>query len=208
MAAENISAVEFVPSIVASWNNGPSKLIEPVARLSSLSILPLHVYQALAFAAFYYVLYRHVSPRLAARLAPDVYPKLAHRLQLDWNICTVSLTQSVVNGLMGVILILSNADWNKMSWQERVWGYQPRMGTALAISTGYFIYHFLQSIVHVRLEGSIFVYHSIACIIICSIGFVCSFHFIPSDLTDKTVASACSLLYPGFPSRGSAKHFP
>ncbi|RDW88161.1 hypothetical protein BP6252_00193 [Coleophoma cylindrospora] len=171
MAAANFSEDSFLYAKSQGWGSIIRDLAQLLADSLSLPALPLHIHQIVLMTAFYQILYRYILPFLSAKLSPWRYPKLSGVLKLDWDVCAVSLVQSLVNSSLAISLLWTNNPGKDMTWQERIWGYQSMTGSALGIATGYFLWHLGQEIVHRHIEGWIFVFHGAACLVLCALGF-------------------------------------
>lgn len=171
MASTNTSGAGFLATESLGWSS-MRKLTQSLASFLSLSALSLHIHEILLMTASYQILYRYLLPLISAKVSPWRYPKLSGVLKVDWDVCAVSLVQSVINSSLAIYLLSSNDPQRDMTWQERIWGYQSMTGSALGIATGYFVWHLGQEIVHRHIEGWVFVFHGIACLILCVLGFV------------------------------------
>lgn len=171
MSATNFSNQNFSHLAVKPWTTH-GQLLQPIASFVALPALSLHVHQILTAAFFYYVSYRHALPFLSRQLFSERYPRLPARLKLDWDLSATSMVQSLINSSLAIWLFFITDPQNAMTWGERIWGYQSVTGSALGIATGYFIFHLGEALVHMHIQGSIFVYHGIACLVLCVLGFV------------------------------------
>lgn len=174
MATSNISNLSHPTSVTAPWHT-PDRLLQAIGDFVSLPALPLHIHYTVLSTIFYCISYRYILPRLSSRLSPKRYSNLSARLKLDWDLCAISMLQSLLNSSMAICLCLSDSPLHTMTWKERIWGYESRTGAVLGAAIGYFIFHLGEAIIHMHLQGPIFVFHGAACVVLCGVAFVCGF---------------------------------
>jgi len=136
------------------------EIAQPIADTLDLPHLPPH------FPAFVYsfllwnVLHLVVSPAVSAWLCPEAYGKLKTRRAINnWNIQVVSfLHVFVVVPLAARCLSSANLSEDKIS------GWDPKLGTTVAVACGYFLWDSVDSIMNFDDAG--FLLHGVSCLII------------------------------------------
>ncbi|OCL09642.1 hypothetical protein AOQ84DRAFT_388040 [Glonium stellatum] len=137
------------------------EFFEPVGRLCNLPALPNHAHQILISLLFYTCAYK-IAPSLFSWLFPSRYGSLNKAKRHECHVDAVSLTQSTINSLMAVVMLYFDTDRKDISWVERVWGFNEGNGLVMAISLGYFIWHFVMMALHVHHYGRMMLLHGFA----------------------------------------------
>ena len=138
-----------------------------------MAILTLHFYLALLTTILYHLLYISILPSLSLALAPKTYSNLTPRARKRWDSHAVSSVQCLVNSIMAIyLLICYSQERDPTTWRDRVYGYQSQTATVVTLSSGYFIWHLWETIVHVHLSGWIFVLHAAAAVLLISTSVV------------------------------------
>ncbi|KAH9928505.1 DUF887-domain-containing protein [Epithele typhae] len=133
------------------------ELAQPVGNLLHLPHFPQHfpalVYAMLAFTALHLV----ISPFLSARIFPVSYGKLRTKRQINqWNIQVVSLLH------VFIVLPLAVSCFSSETLKaDKLWGWDDRVGTTVAVACGYFLWDALDAILNFDDLG--FLVHGVSC---------------------------------------------
>ncbi|KAH8117182.1 DUF887-domain-containing protein [Phellopilus nigrolimitatus] len=137
----------------------------PLAHGLGLTKLPAHFPILVGSAVFFWAVHIAVAPALSSAFFPGSYGRLkTARDRNNWNIRVVSL----VHALVIIPLALRSLDFPALN-ADRVFGWDPRVGTLTGIACGYFLWDTLESVIHLSEIG--FVVHGLACFFIFSLSF-------------------------------------
>ncbi|KAH0536294.1 hypothetical protein FGG08_006832 [Glutinoglossum americanum] len=146
-------------------------LTAPLSRLLSLPTLPLHAHEVLLAYALYLTTQLYISPRLSTRLFPAIYPRLAPKTRLNWDVHVVSLLQStLINGL-ALWVMWSDGERAGMGQRERVWGYTGAGGMIQGFAAGYFLWDLGVSLWYLDVFGVGLLAHAVSALVVFSLGF-------------------------------------
>lgn len=145
---------------------------EPVAAALGLKTLPFHIHEVVAAFCFYQWINVVVAPSLSTWLYPRIYPYLAKRTRINWNVHVVSLVQSSVISALAIWVIYADQDRKKMDWNDRVWGYTGAIGLVQALAAGYFVWDVMVSSMHLDVLGPGSLAHAISALTVSALGFV------------------------------------
>lgn len=149
-----------------------SNAIQPIADYFHLTTIPLHIHEVLlAFLAYTFV-DLVVAPAASKRLFPKTYTTLSRERRLSWNVHVVSLVQSLTINSLALWVIIMDQERKNMNWNDRVWGYTGAAGMIQALATGYFLWDFLISLIHIKIFGPGLLAHAISALLVFSFGFV------------------------------------
>ncbi|KAI0039898.1 DUF887-domain-containing protein [Auriscalpium vulgare] len=137
----------------------------PDALSSALPHLPPHLPTLLLSVLAFAVLQAFGTPLLVrASLGAGKWATLSRRSRGAWGSHTVSMAHALV------ILPLALAQMDSAALEhERVFGWDDSAGALFAISSGYFLYDTLASLVYY--EGLGFVLHGVSCLCIYALAF-------------------------------------
>ncbi|KAK7054660.1 hypothetical protein VNI00_003123 [Paramarasmius palmivorus] len=178
-AAEDIS----IYIMNATTSLVPRTIVEPLEKYAlslGLTKLPAHL-PTLVFSFFLFLFVHQVAaPLLSPIIAPTSWSKLrGSRGRNNWCIHIVSEVHALVCvPLAWKALSLSELD------KDRAFGWDDRVGTLAAFSTGYFLWDTLDAIVNFEDAG--FVAHGIACSAIYMMSFSYNFWGTLLDVKDQT----------------------
>jgi len=148
-----------------------SNAIQPIADYFHLTTMPLHIHEVLlAFLAYSFV-DLVVAPVASRRLFPQTYTTLSRERRLNWNVHVVSLVQSLTINSLALWVIIKDQERKNMTWNDRVWGYTGAAGMIQALATGYFLWDFLISLIHVKIFGLGLLAHAVSALLVFSFGF-------------------------------------
>jgi hypothetical protein len=167
--------------------------------------LPLVVGSAAAYKFIHLV----VGPLLHHFLKPHdpKAPPTKYAL-FRWNINTVSIAQSIINTGLSIYLLSHSEFRHSLTAQERILGYHEKTASALAISTGYFVFHLLQVWWDVDIEGTYMLAHAFAALYATTLAFV-SFPTVAIPFESLTyLATPLIALQWCFDDLGAPEHFP
>ncbi|TBU46447.1 TLC domain-containing protein [Dichomitus squalens] len=130
---------------------------QPIANLFNLPHLPDYFptlfYAFLAFTAIHLV----ISPFLSARIFPQSYGKLRSRRAVNqWNIQVVSLFHVFV-----VLPLAISCFRSETLTADKLYGWDDRVGTTVAVACGYFIWDALDAIIN--FDDLSFLIHGVFC---------------------------------------------
>ncbi|KAK0511047.1 hypothetical protein JMJ35_006599 [Cladonia borealis] len=146
-------------------------LVEPIADTLGIQTLSFHTHEILLAFSVYYLLNSRVSPALSSRLFPQIYPNLAPKKRISWNVHVTSLFQSVFICTTALWVMWTDEERKNMNARERIWGYTGAMGMTQAFAAGYFAWDVLVSIVHYDVLGPGSLAHAISALIVTNLGF-------------------------------------
>ena len=151
-----------------------SKAVKPYADAVELPTLPYHIHEVIFAYLLYQTIELVISPRVSTWLFPNVYPKLAPRTRINWDVHFVSLVQScLINTLaLWVMFVDEERSAMKHSAVERIYGYTGASGLIQAFACGYFIWDFIVSSRHFGVFGVGIWFHAVSALIVFSFGFV------------------------------------
>ena len=147
-------------------------LVEPIANALGIQTLSVHAHEILLAFSVYYLLNSRVSPTLSSRLFPQIYPNLAPKKRISWNVHVTSLFQSVFICATALWVMWTDEERKNMNARERIWGYTGAMGMTQAFAAGYFAWDVLVSVVHYDVLGPGSLAHAISALIVTNLGFV------------------------------------
>lgn len=173
-------------NLIAEINYATYTRIQSICDQIHLPLLPLYLPQLIITFLAYQLLHASVGPALSRRLFPKTYPYLVKKDKLDWDIHIVSLTQATLICCLAFPVVLFDDDRNRMSWEERVWGYTEKTATVLAIANGYFYWHLIMMVQYRHVYGWAMVAHGLATASIMTFGFV-SFEKSNIDISRKGI---------------------
>lgn len=157
-----------------------AKLTAPLARMLHLHTLPLHAHE-IAGAFVMYSLVQRLSPVISTYLCPNIYPRLARRTRISWDVHVVSLVQClIINSFALWLMHKDRESRHSMDATERVWAYSGAGGLLQSLAAGYFIWDLIMSAAHVDVFGVGMVAHAISALAVYMLGFV-SFFFAGSS---------------------------
>lgn len=148
------------------------KAVTPLAEVLGLPTLPIHIHELLFAALSYHIICAYVSPILSRRLFPNIYPSLARRTQLNWDVHVVSLVQSVVVCAVAIWVMVADKERKGMGWEERIWGYTGAGGMIQAFAAGYFLWDLQICVRYLGVFGWGLLLHAVAALIVFTLGFV------------------------------------
>lgn len=166
------------------------KAVKPYADALSLPTLPFHIHEAIFAYLLYQTIEVIVSPRLSTWLFPNIYPKLARRTKINWDVHAVSLVQSCLINTLALYVMFNDEERADMSHNavERIYGYTGASGLVQAFAWGYFIWDLLVSTRHLNVFGLGIWFHAVSALTVFSFGFV-SLH-VSSSCVMLTIDSA------------------
>ncbi|KAG8885564.1 hypothetical protein FRB97_000472 [Tulasnella sp. 331] len=99
-----------------------------------------------------------LAPLVAKQLVPDVYNSLSRNNRYAWTVKSVSFIHSTLVAPWALYLTIQSSP---MVCEDRVFGWDPRVGTLVSVSAAYFVWDTLEAI----LSGNdvAFVLHGAAC---------------------------------------------
>ncbi|KAG9010145.1 hypothetical protein FRB95_011582 [Tulasnella sp. JGI-2019a] len=99
-----------------------------------------------------------LAPMLAKRVVPDIYAKLSRNNRYAWTVHSVSMLHSTLVAPWALYLTIQSSPAVN---DNRVFGWDPRVGTLVSVSAAYFVWDTIESI----LSGAdtAFAIHGAAC---------------------------------------------
>lgn len=147
--------------------------VAPLADRFALPTLPLHIHEIIFFFLLYQFVQSILSPLLSTALFPKIYPSFNRRNKLNWDIHVVSLLQSVlVNAAALWVMFADEQRQDMVGAGERVLGYSGACGFVQAMATGYFLWDFIVSTLHIKDFGLGLFLHASSALAVYSLGFV------------------------------------
>ncbi|EXJ58445.1 hypothetical protein A1O7_05870 [Cladophialophora yegresii CBS 114405] len=128
----------------------------------NLPLLPTYLPGIVVTFSAYHLLYTSVGPWLSTALFPKSYPTLRGRQKLNWDENLVSFVQAIVLCVAAGQVVLFDRERQRMTWQERVWGYTDPTAVVLTIGNGYFYWHLMMMLRYRRVFGWAMVAHAVA----------------------------------------------
>lgn len=169
--------------------------IYPLFGPSYLNIPTIEPHLLIVFlsALFYHHIYTIIGPAILALIGSPTQspptavqtqastirsPKLA---QYHFCITLVSITQSFVNSAVAIYLLYHKEFRKGLTAQERYLGYHEKTAQALAVATGYFCFHAVETWISRDVWGYSMFAHGVCALGSVLLGFVCcsshiSFH--------------------------------
>jgi hypothetical protein len=167
-----------------------------------LTTLPFHAHEIISAFLIYSTTFLYVSPALSDWLLPSIYPQLARRTRINWNIRVVSLFQSTFISAFALLVILQDTDRRNMDWKARLWGYSSLGGKVQAFAAGYFIWDVVVSAMNIEILGIGSLIHGICALLITMVGFVSHMDrmCLPIGQSNNSSETFCELLRTEFHS--------
>ncbi|KAE9366461.1 hypothetical protein N431DRAFT_548353 [Stipitochalara longipes BDJ] len=130
--------------------------------------LPLVVLSAL----FYQLVYSFVGPLIFLQLGPgDTKGRSTKLSAYYFYITLVSLSQSVINSTLAIYLLSHAGFRSRLTAQERYLGYHEESAKALAVATGYFCFHLVETWFSRGVWGYSMFLHGVCALLAVSLGF-------------------------------------
>ncbi|RMZ68946.1 tlc domain-containing [Pyrenophora seminiperda CCB06] len=152
----------------------PSLLVQaskPFADKLSLNTLPYHVHEILlGFFGYHFILYV-LSPTVSRLVIPKTYTGFNRRTQLNWDIHSVSLVQSLFICVAALWVIFKDEQRHEMDWRGRLWGYTSASGMVQGFAAGYFLWDLQISTQYISIAGVSSLIHAIGALAVTCIGF-------------------------------------
>lgn len=132
-----------------------------------------HLPLVVTSAAFYQLVYSFVGPLLFFLLEPrDPKGRSTKLSAYYFNITLVSLSQSCINSALAIYLLVHTEFRSGLTAQERYLGYHHETARALAVATGYFCFHLVETWVSRGVWGYSMFLHGVCALLAVSLGFV------------------------------------
>lgn len=147
-------------------------ILRPLAERLNLKTLPLHFHHILAAFFAYQIILKHVSPFLSARLFPNIYPQLAPKTKLNWDVHVVSLVQAIFISWLALWVMFNDEERKGWDSTEKVYGYTGAGGAVQGFAAGYFVWDLVLSITHYDIFGPGFTAHAVSALLVFMLGFV------------------------------------
>jgi hypothetical protein len=171
-------------------------LVQAACDALNLPLLPTYLPGIVLTFSAYHFFYTSVGPWLSTTLFPKVYPTLRGKEKLNWDENVVSFVQAIVLCVLAGQVVLFDRERQRMTWQERVWGYTEPTAVVLTVGNGYFYWHLMMMVRHRRMFGWAMVAHALAVSFLMTNGYVSSL-FLPllksqsSLLSQTSISAAC-----------------
>ncbi|KAF7864435.1 hypothetical protein EAF04_006569 [Stromatinia cepivora] len=137
----------------------------------NLQSLPFHLHEIIAAFCFYTFIDTYGSYIILSQLFPNIYPSLAPRSKVNWNIHVVSFVQSTLICTLALWVLWTDEErWN-MDWTSRIWGYTGAGALVQAFAMGYFLWDLMASVIHLDVLGLSSLIHAICAFLVVGIGF-------------------------------------
>ncbi|KAH7387010.1 TLC domain-containing protein [Phaeosphaeria sp. MPI-PUGE-AT-0046c] len=135
--------------------------------------LPTHLPLVILSAIFYQCVYSFVAPLLWSVFEdtdPNSSPGETIRSVYYFN-NIVSVTQSFINSVLAVYLLSHPEFRDGLNPSEMALGYQKETARVLAVSMGYFVYHLIETWMHIGRHGINMVLHAVCALFAVSLGY-------------------------------------
>jgi hypothetical protein len=163
--AEKFNQSQVVQALDIQYIFGPKYFNTP----GIIEHLPLVVLSAV----FYQLVYSFVGPQLFLLLGPrDLKGRSTKLSAYYFCITLVSLSQSFINSALAIYLLLHTGFRSNLTAQERYLGYHVESAKALAVATGYFCFHLVETWVSRGVWGYSMFLHGVCALLAVSLGFV------------------------------------
>lgn len=149
-----------------------TELVTPVAEFLKLYTLPLHIHEILIAALSYQFICSVLSPLLSTICFPQIYCSLPRRTRLNWDVHFVSMVQSITINSLALWVMWVDKERGRMTWDERIWGYDGAGGMIQGFAAGYFLWDLIVCVRWVDLFGWGMLAHAISALVVFSVGFV------------------------------------
>lgn len=149
-----------------------TELVTPVAECLKLYTLPLHIHEILFAALSYQFICSVLSPLLSTIFFPQIYSSLPRRTRLNWDVHFVSMVQSITINSLALWVMWVDKERGRMTWDERIWGYDGAGGMIQGFAAGYFLWDLIVCVRWVDLFGWGMLAHAISALVVFSVGFV------------------------------------
>ncbi|APA07658.1 hypothetical protein SS1G_00810 [Sclerotinia sclerotiorum 1980 UF-70] len=137
----------------------------------NLQSLPFHLHEIIVAFCFYTFIDTYGSHIISSQLFPNIYPSLAPRSKVNWNIHVVSFVQSTLICTLALWVQWTDEErWN-MDWTGRIWGYTGAQALVQAFAMGYFLWDLMASVVHLDVLGLSSLIHAVCAFLVVGIGF-------------------------------------
>lgn len=157
-----------------------TELVTPIAEYLKLYTLPLHFHEILFAALSYQFICSVLSPLLSTIFFPHIYSSLPRRTRLNWDVHFVSMVQSITINSLALWVMWVDKERGRMTWEERIWGYDGAGGMIQGFAAGYFLWDLIVCVRWVDLFGWGMLAHAISALVVFSVGFVsCLLPFLP-----------------------------
>jgi heme/copper-type cytochrome/quinol oxidase subunit 4 len=150
-------------------------LTAPLARLTNLTTLPLHIHEVLGAFVVYQSINLYFSPIFSRTFFGKHYNALSHRTRLNWDVHVVSFVQSVVISGLALWVMWVDKERSTMEWQARVHGYTGAGGMLQGFAAGYFLWDLWVCVRHLDVFGWGMLAHAVSALVVFSLGFVSVF---------------------------------
>lgn len=149
-----------------------TELVTPVAEFLKLYTLPLHVHEIIFAALGYQFTCSVLSPFLSTFFFPQIYSSLPRRTRLNWDVHFVSMVQSITINSLALWVMWVDKERRRMTWDERIWGYDGAGGMIQGFAAGYFLWDLIVCVRWLDLFGWGMLAHAISALVVFSVGFV------------------------------------
>ncbi|KAN0092490.1 TLC domain containing protein [Hyaloscypha variabilis] len=131
-----------------------------------------HLPSVVLSAVFYQLVYSFVGPQLFLLFGPGNLKGRSTKLA-EYYFCInlVSICQSAINSALAINLLLHTGSGSGLTAQERYLGYDAESAKALAVATGYFCFHMVETWVNRRVWGYSMFLHGVCALLAVSLGF-------------------------------------
>lgn len=148
------------------------ELVTPLATFLKLYTLPLHIHEILFAALGYQFICSVLSPLLSTFFFPQIYNSLPRRTRLNWDVHFVSMVQSIMINSLALWVMWVDKERGRMTWDERIWGYDGAGGMIQGFAAGYFLWDLIVCVRWIDLFGWGMLAHAISALVVFSVGFV------------------------------------
>lgn len=147
------------------------EFVKPYADALSLPTLPYHIHEVLFALVFYQTIESIISPVLSTYFFPSIYPNLAFRTRINWDVHAVSMVQSCIINVLALWIVFTDKERKSMNALERVYGYTGALGLIQGLAAGYFLWDVAVSTRYYRIFGPGIWAHAVAALFVFSFGF-------------------------------------
>ncbi|KAL1306059.1 hypothetical protein AAFC00_004185 [Neodothiora populina] len=147
------------------------KATTPIAERLALPTLPFHIHEIFLAFCMYQTIHSYISPALSRLFVPQRYAAFNKRTRINWDVHTVSLTQSLIVNSVALYLIFYDEERKNMNWAGRIWGYDGASGMLQGLAGGYFIWDLIITIRWLDIFGVGMLMHAISAVTVFSLGF-------------------------------------